>query len=105
MTDDEIDPALVQLTRQYPRVCFHQKGDPGHVIQWTSTCTDSWSVYPETEWTKQLLYPAIAATYEHVQNRFAGYNYRQRLEYVGDLYGRGERTVQIAIAEVFPKSK
>jgi hypothetical protein len=101
---DEIDPALVQLARENPRVCFYQKGDPGHVIQMTSTCTDMparWPVHTETEWTP-MLYASIAAKYEWLQTHRA-YSYTERLYYAGEPFGRRAGTVKKALS-LFPKS-
>lgn len=103
MADDKIDPALVKLAHDNPRDCFYQKGDPGHVIQWTSTCTDMparWPVHTETQWTP-MLYAGIAAQY-HRLPRWV-YSYQQRLHYAGEPYGRSEGTVKKALS-LFPKS-
>jgi hypothetical protein len=103
----KIDLALVKLAREKPRECFHQKGDPGYVIQWTSTCTDMparWPVHTETQWTP-MLYASIATEYERLQTH-RSYSYTQRLYYAGEPFGRGGTTVKTALKafSLFPKS-
>jgi hypothetical protein len=106
MADDEkIDPALVKLAHDNPRQIFIQKGDPGYGIQWTSTCTDTparWPIHTETQWTP-MLFDGIAARYEWLQANRPGYDYKQRLYYAGEPFGRREGTVKKAIP-LFPKS-
>jgi hypothetical protein len=103
MADDKIDPALVRITASTLHYLegFFQKGDPGHVVIWTSTCTDMPArvpVYTETQWTRSMLYPLIAAKYEWLQTYRPGYDYEQRLHYAGEPFDRGATTVKKAIS-------
>jgi hypothetical protein len=98
---EKIDPALVQLARQYPREIFMQDG---YAIQYTSTCTDMparWPVHTKRQWTP-MLYASIAATFDNRASWLR--SYQQRLHDAGEPFGRGERTVEKAIS-LFPKSE
>jgi hypothetical protein len=104
MADVKIDRAAARMAQEHPRDCFQQKGDPDHVIVWTSTCTNAparWRVYTETEWTP-MMRASIAAKFEWLQTHTA-YDYKQRLYYPGEPYGRREGAVKIALS-LFPKS-
>jgi hypothetical protein len=114
---DEIDRALVKLSRENPRDCFYQKGDPGHVIQWTSTCEAEqrenptaeimparWPVHTETQWTP-LLRASMVSEF-HQLPRWV-YTYQQRLYYAGEPFGRKPSAVKEALKEtrsLFSKS-
>jgi hypothetical protein len=104
MADDKIDPALAQITgsTEHYLEAFQQKGDPGFVRIQTSTCAPGAParvpLYTETQWTRAFLYPKIAARYEHAQTYRPGYDYKQRLQYAGEPFGRRATTVKKALS-------
>ena len=76
MADDKIDPALVRITASTLHYLegFFQKGDPGHVVIWTSTCTDMPArvqVHTERQW-KPMMYAGIAAEFYRMPRFFLG---------------------------------
>jgi hypothetical protein len=106
MADDKIDPALVQLSRQYPRQIFIQKGAPSYGVQWTSTCTDQparWPIHTETQWTP-MLRTAIAEEYAKQLQAQAGsttrYYQKEIVGRIGSLFGRERTTVTNVITTI-----
>jgi hypothetical protein len=100
MTDHKTDQGAARVAQENYLTGFKQNGDPNYALVWTSTCSTAPArlrIYSETEWTKEFLYPSMAATFESLQDTHPEYTYEQRLHYVGDLYGRSRTTVWKAI--------
>ncbi len=98
---DDIDPALIPLSRQFPDSVFIDRS--GVAVQWTSTCSTAPRCSPisrEQEWTP-LLYQAIAVNYAQMAD--STYSYKQKIGYCCDAFGRGATTVKTAI-KLFPES-
>jgi hypothetical protein len=98
-TDPKIDPAVVKLALEYERDIFI---DNGHAVQCSSTCNKAagevavWAVHTKREWTPKL-YASITAKYAWLEINRPGYDYKQRLYYAGEEFGRSPGTVKTAL--------